>query len=271
MIIDCFTFWKELDILEIRLNELYSTVDYFVLVEATHTQSLQPKPLYFEENKQKFSKFLDKIIHIKVENTVDISQYPWAFENYQRSCISQGLNQLNLDDNDIVLISDVDEIPSANALKNYLPNLNEILCFGMTYNVYYLNLIMRHKVWTGTVATKWKFAKQIDPHPLIKIRDRLPQNLIIPNTGWHLGYQGGEEIIFEKYFSCIEPFNKNDIPSKELFSQIFKEYARNGGCFIFCDNLSRKDLTLDQIEIKSGNLPDFIINNQDKFKSYLLS
>ena len=270
MIIDCFTFWKELDILEIRLNELYDVVDKFILVEATHTQSLQPKPLYFEENKDRFSKFMDKIIHIKVEDTVDISSYPWAFENYQRSCIIRGLSQLNLNDEDIILISDVDEIPNAESLKTHLPNLEEIICFGMTYNVYYLNLVMQDKVWSGTVAVKWLYAKQYDPHPLIKIRDRLPNNYILPNCGWHMGYQGGKEIIFEKYFSCIEPFNKGDIPAMKNFYNVFDEYARDNGYFIFCDNLSRKDLRLKRVDISANNLPKFVIDNQDKYKLFLL-
>lgn len=270
MIIDCFTFWKELDILEIRLNELYDIVDKFILVEATHTQNLQPKPLFFEENKERFSKFMDKIIHVKVENTVDISTYPWAFENYQRSCITRGLAQIDLCDEDIILISDVDEIPNAESLKIHLPNLQQILCFGMTYNVYYLNLIMRNKIWTGTVAVKWEHVKQSDPHYLIKLRDRLPPELIIPNCGWHLGYQGGKEIVFDKYFSCIEPFNKGDIPSMEHFYKVFDEYAKDGGCFIFCDNLSRRDLTLDKISICKNNLPKFVLDNQDKYKPFLL-
>jgi beta-1,4-mannosyl-glycoprotein beta-1,4-N-acetylglucosaminyltransferase len=269
MIIDCFTFWKELDILEVRLNELYSTVDKFVLVEASRTQSMLPKPFFFEENKERFSKFLDKIIHIKVDDTLDISSNPWLFDIHQRNCIRRGLYLIDgLQDDDIILISDLDEIPKSSAIKEYLPNLDEILCFGMTYNVYYLNLVMRNYVWPGTVAMKWKYAKGIDAHNLIKLRDRMPKNLIIANSGWHLGYQGGEQIVFDKYFSCTEPFNKLDIPSRELFSEVFKDRARDGGSFIFCDNLDRKDLILDKKPIE--DLPKFIIDNKEKFSTFLL-
>ena len=94
MIIDCFPFFNELDLLEIRLNVLNDVVDKFVLVEASKTQSLIDKPFYFEENKDRYSKFLDKIIHVK------ITDYPkkdgWAMENYQRNCIVKGLQQLEL-------------------------------------------------------------------------------------------------------------------------------------------------------------------------------
>ena len=108
MIIDCFPFFNELDVLELRLNILDSVVDKFVLVEASKTQSLIDKPFYFEDNKDRFAKFLHKIVHIKVQD------YPneggWAMENFQRNCILRGLKHLDLNTHDIVGISDVDEI-----------------------------------------------------------------------------------------------------------------------------------------------------------------
>ena len=63
MIYDCFTFFNELDLLEIRLNILNDYVDKFVLVEATRTQNNKEKKLYYEENKERFAKFKDKVIH----------------------------------------------------------------------------------------------------------------------------------------------------------------------------------------------------------------
>lgn len=68
MVYDCFTFFNELDLLEIRLNTLDSVVDRFVLVEANKTFSNMEKPLYFKENEGRFEKFKDKIIHIVVED-----------------------------------------------------------------------------------------------------------------------------------------------------------------------------------------------------------
>ena len=68
-IYDCFNFFNELDILELRLNILYDYVDYFVIVESSVTHSGQPKPFYLEENKERFAKFWDKIIIFKVVDT----------------------------------------------------------------------------------------------------------------------------------------------------------------------------------------------------------
>lgn len=108
MVYDCFCFYNELDLLEIRLNILNGCVDKFVLVEATRTQRNNPKPLYFAENKERYKKFEDKIIHLVLD------EYPehieqWTIENLQRNYIMKGLEQCS--DDDIILISDLDEIP----------------------------------------------------------------------------------------------------------------------------------------------------------------
>lgn len=110
MTYDCFPFFNELDILEIRLNTLDKHVDKFVLVEASKTQSLLDKPYFFEENKARYSKFLNKIIHVKVSDNPDLPG--WVMENHQRNCITRGLVDCNGEDT--ILISDVDEIPNLN-------------------------------------------------------------------------------------------------------------------------------------------------------------
>jgi beta-1,4-mannosyl-glycoprotein beta-1,4-N-acetylglucosaminyltransferase len=66
-IIDCFTFYNELKLLEYRLNILYNIVDYFIIVEANQTHQGKSKKLYYNENKNRFEKFQDKIIHIVVD------------------------------------------------------------------------------------------------------------------------------------------------------------------------------------------------------------
>ena len=75
MIYDCFTFFNELDILEIRLNELNQVVDKFVLVEANRTFTNQKKPLYFQENKTRYQQFLPKIINIIVDDYHEINSH----------------------------------------------------------------------------------------------------------------------------------------------------------------------------------------------------
>ena len=122
-IVDCFLFYNEIELLIYRLNTLETIVDYFILVESRFTFTGRPKPLYYEENKLLFERFKDKIIHIVVDDC--IYKYPdirdpqqWENEIFQRNCISKGINRLELNESDLILISDVDEIPDPNTLKN---------------------------------------------------------------------------------------------------------------------------------------------------------
>lgn len=269
MIIDSFTFFNELDILEIRLNELNDIVDYFILVEATKTQSLIDKPLYFEENKKRFHKFLNKIIHIKVSKIPNIEN-AWTFENYQRSCIGVGLEHLQVSKDDILLLSDVDEIPKSEILKLSFNSNEEYLVCQMMYNVYYLNLNAFTIPWNGTAIIKGGLVLENikNIHPLIKRRDNIGEDKKIKNAGWHFGYQGGSEMVFKKYFSCVEPFSKNGIPDKPVFQSLFQSRAKDGGSFIFSDNIGKTDIPLKKVEITS--LPKYIQQNSSSFLSQLI-
>ena len=121
MIIDGFIFFNELDLLEIRLHELNSVVDYFVLVEATKTFSNASKPLYFSENKQRFAPFLHKIKHIIIDDMPD-GDNPWLREAHQRKMvIDRGFKDFA--STDIGMISDADEIPNVYVVQNALPVL----------------------------------------------------------------------------------------------------------------------------------------------------
>ena len=115
MIYDCFTFFNELELLELRLHELANIVDKFVLVEATKTHSNKLKPLHYLENRVQFSEFHDKIIHVVVDDLPD-ARDSWVLENYQRNCITRGLGDCRPDD--FVLISDLDEIPRATTVAD---------------------------------------------------------------------------------------------------------------------------------------------------------
>ena len=107
---DCFTFFNELDLLDIRLHELDPVVDYFVIVEATKTHSGQPKPLMFSQNRHNYAAFSNKIIHVVVDDMPPVIDGDrWPLENHQRRCIARGLTACC--GRDIIAISDLDEIP----------------------------------------------------------------------------------------------------------------------------------------------------------------
>lgn len=268
MIIDCFPFFNELDILELRLNLLNNHVSKFVLVEASKTQSKKDKPFYFDENKDRYAEFLHKIIHVKIED------YPneggWAMENFQRNCINIGLERLSIQDDDIIAISDVDEIWNPKKINEILFNLDreKYVSSLMEYFVFFLNLRTVNKNWTGTIFTKFSTYKPLTPQYLRNIKDNV---LAVKNCGWHFGYQGGYKMVYEKYLSCIEPINKNLLPSEENFYNVFNSRIKDGGSFIFSDNLSDTSIKLEKIDIlKYFNFPEFIKINENKYQKMLL-
>ena len=99
--IDTFIFYNELDLLEYRLHLLNEYIDYFVLVESTHTFVGNKKELYYNNNKERFKKYNDKIIHIIVDDMpikskITENKSIWDNEFHQRNCIQRGLDKLKV-------------------------------------------------------------------------------------------------------------------------------------------------------------------------------
>jgi beta-1,4-mannosyl-glycoprotein beta-1,4-N-acetylglucosaminyltransferase len=276
MVIDCFTFFNELDLLEVRLQELYDNIDKFVIVEAAVTQSLLDKPFYFEENKDRYKKYLDKIVHIKIEKNecVNNDGNLWKMENFQRNYITKGVNSLGLNLHDIILISDLDEIPrkqSIQALKlvfSQEESQSPTLCsLELDFFAYYLNLKASNRSWVGTAACNFGTFKQYTPQSIRASKDYYPR---LTNAGWHFSWLGGYEKVYEKSLSCIEPFDKSKLPSLEEFRQHFEDFKFSGNkFFIHLEQLDKKETPFSRIEIDEY-FPQSILDNLNKYSDYII-
>lgn len=203
-VIDAFTFFDELDLLEIRLNILNEKVDYFLIVEATETFSGVKKPLHFQENINRFSQWKNKILHYVVDdfpsdnliyqfalnsiNTGRKKEHWWVREFYQKESLIKGLQQFN--DEDIVFVSDLDEI--------WNPDLEVKAIDGEVYRPiqeayhYYLNNRTDQSIenWTGTRFSDLRTLRKYGPN---HIRTEFyAKSIPIPNGGWHFTFMGGE-------------------------------------------------------------------------------
>nr|WP_165864236.1 hypothetical protein [Capsulimonas corticalis] len=193
MIIDAFPFFNELDILEIRLAELMPVVDRFLLVEATETFSGKPKPLYFEVNKERFAGF--PIEHVIIDKFPDDLQGPWARENYPRHLMRERLELSGLSQEDVVMLSDLDEIPRAEAVARYARTLQRevpgtVYVFEQHLSYYFVNYRV-NEPWYGTRMARWQ-----DIADMQRLRES--QGAVIRNGGWHFSYAGGVQAIREK-------------------------------------------------------------------------
>jgi beta-1,4-mannosyl-glycoprotein beta-1,4-N-acetylglucosaminyltransferase len=262
MIVDCFPFFNELDLLEIRLNTLSDVVDHFVLVEAEKTQSLLRKPLYYSMNQERFVKFKDRIVHVVIpaedcpDNNIDL----WQMENFQRDQILRGLNKWNLTSDDLVLISDVDEIPHPDAVRDIYRSSIPSVAINMVFHAYYLNIISPGKGWVGTVASKGHCLQNRTPQYFRNIKDRLPR--LGGENGWHLSWLGGPDKVYSKYMSCIEPLNKGCLPTREEIFTRFEARVKDGGYFNL-DDTGNNSVRLEECPITQ--LPEYVQKNLDKF------
>ena len=219
---DCFTFYNEFDILNIRLNILDKHVDYFVIVEGNKTHTNKDKPFYFEENKEKFQNFLHKIKHIKVddfpcyENSQKDSQNNrWIYENYQRDAILRGLKECKPDD--IIIISDCDEIPNPKAIKKYLKTkAKKIWQLNAISTYYYFNLINLKETPMDKIKMG-RYENLINPEQYLPIKETFAHSAYglptyfrhtkgkrFKNGGWHFSYLMNAEKISQKISSIAE-------------------------------------------------------------------
>ncbi len=271
-IYDCFAFFNELDLLEIRLNILNDVVDFFVLVEATRTFQKQPKPLFFHENKDRFKQFENKIIHVVVDTYPNFFTRfrvprPMDYDNHQKNQIIKGLT--NAQPDDIIIYSDLDEIPKPEKITAY-SNKPGIKVFEQHFYSYYANCVLLENSslspssnndglarWRGSVMAYYK--DFTDTKSFRKMRDRSePDVTVIENGGWHFTYLGGiESVIYklnsfaharEKKYGIQHTLKSNSIESlNEMISQ---------GKDILGRNMIYKFITPDD------TLPHYLVENQ---------
>lgn len=210
------TFNNELDVLEIRLETLDPIVDRFVLAEATVTQRNQPKPLYFEENKERFARWLPKITHIIVDDMPDGEGYDadWARERFQRNALTRGLQEVAPSDR--VLISDLDEIPYPDAFVQACVGLDVYpvpVKFLMDMFVYRLNWRWLDRgCWIGSTAAVF-LGHMLDGMPVHDVLLKTPLiNATSGVAGWHLAYQGDVAHIRKKMTCIADNFYEQLVP-----------------------------------------------------------
>ncbi len=198
---DCFMFSHELDLLNLRLHELYDYVDYFVIVESNETHSGLPKPLYFRENQHLFEKFSDKIINVAIEGfpTPPSDQNPnWFRENFQRNQILTVLQSLDMKDDDCVMLSDVDELPDRNSVMNVRHHVRRLQVITFRQRWFTWNFELEDpQEWPGTQVMLWSDFKKTTPQ---KIRNGRYNVGVVSNEvrGWHLSWFGDNNSVHEK-------------------------------------------------------------------------
>jgi len=201
-IIDCFIFYNELDLMNFRLNILKDIVDTFVIVEANQTFMGKDKPLFSKNLSSLFYDLSGKIVHAVIDlpyranNLSTAADHQWVNEKFQRDYISRILQYMELDDDDIILLSDLDEIPDPTTISKIREGSIAISVNKLEQDFYYYNL-------RSKFINTWSHAKvirhSIFEHLSMSCSDiRAHACDSIPRGGWHLSYFGTKEFIRNK-------------------------------------------------------------------------
>jgi beta-1,4-mannosyl-glycoprotein beta-1,4-N-acetylglucosaminyltransferase len=281
-VFDSFIFFNELDLLELRLNILNDVVDYFVITESPWTVSGNPKPLYYQENKERFSKFHHKIIHNITEeipndysdymdkkkyhtpmggndlNETPYREYPIRFQRaiFNRDSSIYGSVNFGINGDDIILTSDADEIINPLVLKDlswFDPN-NHYVCLQKAF-YYKLNYLYQDD-WMGTRISTFK---TLSNYSVDLLRNMHKDAYRIEQAGWHWSFFGDADNFRLKLASYEHTENNVETNTANAERKI------DEGIDPFGRSIQIKTIPIDD------SYPDYIIDNQEKYAEFIKS
>ena len=279
-VFDSFIFFNELELLEMRLNILNDVVDYFVLTESPFTVSGNEKPLYYQENKDRFGKFNDKIVHHVTEeipndftHLLEKTKFHVAYKNndpygtpmidlpvrFQRALFNRnnsafGIEKAGVTDEDLVITSDADEIINPLLLQD-LEWFNPSNHYVAECRAFYYKLnILYQEDWMGSRLCTWKHLRNttIDQH-----RQNHQNAHKIQDAGWHFSFFGNAEDFKLKLASYEHTENNTDQVTSTASEKIEQGL----------DPLGRTN-KLITVPL-DDSYPEYVLENQDKYAEFI--
>ena len=294
-IFDCTTYFDEPLLFELRLNILNNYVDKFIVCEATYTHSGQKKKINF--NKNNYPNFKNRITHVVVENQpndlFEINEDNKANNSLfrlnaakriekQRNAIISYFDKNN--DDDWIIYSDSDEIPDL--VKTDLKKINKkIVLFKQKVFHYKFNLVLESHDWYGSKACRFKDLKSISKLRNIKTKkynwwrldtffknDKFIDLRIIDEGGWHFTELKSAQDIYIKHKNDEhhDEFDLTGINTNDIEDMINKKYIVYDHS-VDSKNLDKKWNKNNRVylsEINDNKLPDYLINNKNKYLSW---
>ena len=266
-IYDCFPFFNELDLLELRLREHNDYVDYFVIAEANKSHQGNPKPFYIEENWNRYREWHDKIIYVKIEDMPN-DQYTWTLENFQRNAIERGLGGAQPDD--VIVVSDCDEMlrgSTFNILRNdtqrkiwvcrqpiFWVKLNYLQTEPVGYNVNSMAMVRRYMTSPQDMRNKtwWGFTQ-------LPLEHQDADSRVINHAGWHFSFLGDDNHVKTKLLNFAHD------EARHLAEGFDSSKMIEQGKGVDMDAPTRFTPVL-----VDDYFPETVLNNLDKYKDLII-
>ena len=266
MIVDAFTFFNELDMLESRLKFLYPYVDYFVISECNYTHSGKRKDLNYLKNLNRYKPYADKIIYLPYivsdleyqkwnfnqREVLDLTSDYWNIERAQRNHILWGIEQFP--DDSIVFITDLDEVINPFIFPEIVERVKQQGHCALIQRMFYYNLSIESAVrWAscGVATKKEMFA--LSPN-YVRSNSYTDPNRVIWEGGWHMSYFMTPEQIKIK----LENF-----AHQEYNDERWKDLNRIEQCIN--DGKDLFDRGINWIRAEKNSFPEPFLNIFDKW------
>ena len=264
---DCFIFFNENMLTEIRFNILNKYVDYFVICESYYDHRGNVKGYLFDI--KKFENFKDKIIYLKIEKFPDDIGI-WERQDYQRNYLLRGLKNINK--NDVVIYSDADEIINPKLIEKFVDIKNNVVICNQYCFYYKLNLLsdLYKNTWQGSRIVKFEFLKSFSwlrsidkknlKYSFFRL-DKFKRIQIFEDGGWHFSYLMSEKEIQKK----IKAWTHSELDTAENNNlETIKDRVRSN------KDLFGRNITLTKIEFTKDHFPEHIIENKEQFKNWII-
>lgn len=269
-VFDLCTFYNEFDILELRIQELWDTVDYFVIAEANSTHQNNPKPFYLKDNWARFEKYASKIRHIMIDD-MPMSPDTWVNEKFQRKCLERGLHGMQPED--IIIVSDCDEIARPSAIAAIKEDVNNydryILAIPLNYYRFNYMMISPNVKQNNIVVTRGRvFTDPQNERSFTFSSGGLPMHYattdfcVIEHGGWHFTYFGQTDHAKNK----IKNFAHAETNISAIMDKLDVDYmvANKVGLLGFDYHERFEYIVVDEY------FPQTILNNLEKYKDMIV-
>ena len=264
-IYDCFQYFNEDHMVDLRMNILDPYVDFFVISESTKTHQGHNKKINFDI--KNFPQFKDKIKFLVADydKKINFENHTGGesiIEQHQRNYLINGLKDASPED--LIILSDSDEIPDLSKIKNINKN-KKFIAFSQKMFMYKLNLLnVEESGWIGSKITKKKNISSMQDLRNLKFKNypfwRIDKgHLQIIEGGWHFSFlQTSDQILKKiKSFSHGE-FNNSLLNENRIEEKILKN-----------EDIFGRDIKLEKIDLNE-NFPKYIYNNQEKFSKWII-